>query len=236
MPLDATLIPELALAQSTGARFVAGVDEVGRGALAGPVSVGVVVVDLDHPEIGAEQTGVWPVLRGVRDSKALTPQARMRWAPIIEAQVTAHSMQHRAAHRIDDIGLSAALREAGLAALHAAEAGLGHRVDAVIVDGAQDWLTGGRSERVHPMIKADSSALSVAAASVLAKVARDELMAGFARQYPPYAWQSNRGYGSAAHREALADHGVTPLHRKSWNLGPTARDSSASSSTGASTD
>lgn len=219
VPADATLRPELAVAAETGARFVAGVDEVGRGALAGPVSVGVVVLDLAHPEIAAAQDGIWPALAGVRDSKLLTPKARTRWAPTVAETVAAHSVQHRAAHRIDAIGLGAALREAGLAGLHAVEARLGCAVDAVILDGAQDWLTGARSDRVHPMVRADAAALSVASASVLAKVARDALMEGFAAQHPEYAWESNRGYGSAAHRDALSRYGPTPLHRMSWNMG-----------------
>lgn len=224
MPVDATLAPELELAVRTGARFVAGVDEVGRGALAGPVSVGVVVVDLEHPDIGVD--GTWPQLTGVRDSKLLTPRARSRWAPAVRQAAAAHSVQHRAAHRIDELGLAGSLREAGLAGLHAVEAHLGRRVDAVIVDGSQDWLTGGRSDRVVPMVKADMLAMTAAAASVLAKVERDLVMEDFARTHPEYGWESNRGYGSAAHRSALAEHGPTPLHRLSWNLVSPGPDSS----------
>ncbi|MDO5492048.1 MAG: ribonuclease HII [Nesterenkonia sp.] len=229
MPIDATLIPELRLAARTGARFVAGVDEVGRGALAGPVSVGVTVLDLEHPEIADADDGVWPVLAGVRDSKQLTARARTRWAPTVRESAAAYSVQHRAAHRIDEIGLSGALREAGLAGLHDSESRLGRRIDAVIVDGSHDWLTGGRSARVTAMAKADTLALSVAAASVLAKVERDQLMAEFAATHPDYGWESNRGYGSAAHREALARHGPTSLHRLSWNLITQASESSTES-------
>ncbi|MDZ5078527.1 ribonuclease HII [Nesterenkonia sp. HG001] len=221
MPEDATLLPELELAAATGARYVAGVDEVGRGALAGPVSVGVTVYDLHEPELRlCRATGVAEGLHGVRDSKLLTAKARGRWAPIVTARAAASSVQHRAAARIDEVGITAALREAGLAGLDEVEDRLGRAVDAVILDGSHDWLTGGRSSRVTSMVKADVKALSVASASVIAKVRRDALMEELALQHPGYGWDSNRGYGSAAHRAALVESGITPHHRRSWNLLP----------------
>lgn len=218
MPESATLRPELALAAETGARWIAGVDEVGRGALAGPVTVGVAVLDLVDPTLDVE-TGVLPRLDGVRDSKLLTPKARRRWAPVITEEAPAVSVQHSSAERIDTAGIGSALREAGLAGLQEVEAQLGHPVDAVLLDGSHDWLTGGGSPRVHPMVKADTTALSVAAASVAAKVERDALMEQLAAEHPGYGWESNRGYGSRVHREALVAHGATVAHRRSWNLG-----------------
>lgn len=218
MPQSATLLPELALAAETGARWIAGVDEVGRGALAGPVTVGVAVLDLADPAIERE-TGVLAVLDGVRDSKLLTPKARQRWAPVIAEEAPTVSVQHSAPERIDTAGISSALQEAGLAGLRAVERRLGHPVDAVIVDGSHDWLTGGSSARVHAMVKADARALSVASASVAAKVERDALMERLAVEHPGYGWESNRGYGSAVHRAALVEHGATVAHRRSWNLG-----------------
>ncbi|GAB3193557.1 ribonuclease HII [Nesterenkonia suensis] len=221
MPQDATLHPERELAAAGGVRYVAGVDEVGRGALAGPVTVGVAVYDLQSPQLTVcDTTGLVEGLTGVRDSKLLTPKARRRWAPIIAERVAAWSVQHREAVRIDQIGITAALREAGLAGLDAVESDLGLAVDAVIIDGSHDWLTGGASPRVTPLVKADVKALSVASASVLAKVQRDALMETLALQHPGYGWESNRGYGSAKHRTALAQSGITPHHRRSWNLLP----------------
>ncbi|GAA1813036.1 ribonuclease HII [Nesterenkonia flava] len=221
MPKNATLLPELALAAETGARFVAGVDEVGRGALAGPVTIGVVVVDL-HAEIFSSvdpSTGVCPPLDGVRDSKLLKADARSSWHPKICEHATAYSVQHRSPADIDAHGLSAAMRAAGNAGLNAVEAQLGRPVDMVILDGSHDWLTGGASPRVRTMVKADLSCLSVACASVLAKVERDELMATLDARSPGYGWASNKGYGSSAHREAISQLGASPYHRRSWNLG-----------------
>ncbi|MGQ7788277.1 ribonuclease HII [Nesterenkonia sp. PF2B19] len=221
MPENATLLPELALASSIGARYVAGVDEVGRGALAGPVTVGVTVFDLYEPGLEyCPTTGVVEGLDGVRDSKLLTAAARQRWAPVVLERAASCSVQHREAARIDQIGITAALREAGLAGLDEVENSLGLAVDAVILDGSHDWLTGGASPRVHPLVKADVKALSVASASVVAKVRRDALMADLAQQHPGYGWESNRGYGSAAHRAALVERGLTPQHRRSWKLVP----------------
>lgn len=220
MPENATLLPELALA-AAGVRYVAGVDEVGRGALAGPVTVGVAVYDLQAPELEVcPSTGVVQGLDGVRDSKLLTAKARLRWAPVVLERAAACSIQHREAARIDQIGITAALREAGLAGLDAVENSLGLAVDAVILDGSHDWLTDGASPRVHVMVKADVRALSVASASVVAKVQRDALMAELAERHPGYGWESNRGYGSAAHRAALEELGLSRHHRRSWNLLP----------------
>lgn len=221
MPENATLLPELALAARRGVRYIAGIDEVGRGALAGPVSIGVVVLDLTHPIFAdtPRSTGVCPQLDGVRDSKLLTAAARRRWHPTICEHVAAYSVQHRHPREIDALGINGALRAAGLAGLNAVEVQLGTALDAVILDGAHDWLTRGASPRVQTMIKADIKALSVACASVLAKVERDQLMERLADEHPGYGWDSNRGYGSQGHRTALTELGVTPQHRLSWNLG-----------------
>lgn len=221
MPENATLLPELRLAAATGARYIAGVDEVGRGALAGPVSIGVSVFDMEDPLLQQvpPETGVVEHLDGVRDSKLLTAKARSRWSPTICEHATAFSVQHRQAEEIDAVGIGAAMRSAGLAALNAVEQQLGARLDAVILDGAHDWLTAGSSERVHCEVKADIRCLTVACASVIAKVERDRLMEQLAEDHPEYGWHSNRGYGSAAHRQALTTSGVTRFHRRSWNLG-----------------
>lgn len=221
MPENATLLPELTIAAETGARYVAGVDEVGRGALAGPVSIGAVAFDLADPELAvvSRTTGVWPTLDGVRDSKLLTPKARARWAPICRQSAAACTVQHRQPAEIDAMGLGPAMRAAGLAALRELEERLGVALDAVVLDGSHDWLTAGSSPRVRTMVKADVRCLTVASASVIAKVERDTLMGQLAADLPHYGWESNRGYGSATHREAIRLHGPSVHHRRSWNLG-----------------
>ncbi|NLS10081.1 ribonuclease HII [Nesterenkonia sp. MY13] len=215
----ATLLPELALARETGARLIAGVDEVGRGALAGPVSIGVVVVDLDALPEEVKPAGVWTKLDGVRDSKLLTPAARTRWHPQICEHASAFSVQHSGPETIDAEGLTRAMSAAGRAGLTEVERQLGRELDMVILDGIHDWITGGASPRVRTMAKADTRALSVACASVLAKVERDELMTELDSEYPQFGWASNKGYGSAAHREAIRLGGPSVHHRRSWNLG-----------------
>lgn len=221
MPENATLLPELGIARETGARYVAGVDEVGRGALAGPVSIGAVAFDLADPELAevSQTTGIWPRLDGVRDSKLLTPAARTRWAPVCRESAAACTVQHRQPAEIDAAGIGGAMRAAGQAALRELEQRLGAELDVVILDGSHDWLTSGSSPRVRTMVKADVRCLTVASASVIAKVERDALMGQLAEDLPHYGWDSNRGYGSATHREAIRLHGPTVHHRRSWNLG-----------------
>ncbi|GFZ89385.1 ribonuclease HII [Nesterenkonia alkaliphila] len=216
---NATLRPELALARETGARLIAGVDEVGRGALAGPVTVGVVVIDLDAlpAEVIAAETGVWPVLDGVRDSKLLSPGMRKSWHPSICEQAQAYSVQHSAAELIDAAGISAAMGAAGRAGLAEVTERLGRPPDVVLLDGIHNWLQAPEVP-VRTMAKADTLALSVACASVLAKVERDGLMEDLAAAHPEFGWESNKGYGSAQHREAICQLGPTAYHRQSWSL------------------
>lgn len=221
MTTNATLLPELALAAETGARLIAGVDEVGRGALAGPVSIGVVVIDLDAlpPQVLSAGTGIWPQLHGVRDSKLLTPAARTRWQPAICDHASAFSVQHGPCQAIDAHGLTSAMGTAGRAGLHQVQAQLGREVDMVILDGIHNWLGSQLSPPVRTVPKADVKSLTVACASVLAKVARDQLMVELGAEHPEFGWESNKGYGSAGHREAIRSAGPTPHHRMSWNLG-----------------
>lgn len=216
---NATLLPELALAEQTGSRYIAGVDEVGRGALAGPVTVGIVLIDLHTlpQEVHASGTGVWQALDGVRDSKLLTAPARKRWKPSICQHAKAFSVQHSTPQTIDAAGLTSAMGAAGRAALASIHEELGHPVDHIILDGIHDWIQA--DVPVITMAKADTTSLSVACASVLAKVERDSLMTELAGDHPEFGWDSNKGYGSAAHRAAILSHGATQHHRTSWNLG-----------------
>ncbi len=203
-----------------GFQVVAGVDEVGRGSLAGPVSVGVVVI---HAATAAE-------LPGVKDSKLLRIPVRQALVPAILDWASSSAVGHASAVEIDTIGLVASLRLAGSRALAQAAATL--MPDFVILDGNQDWLsepeldlfTAGAALdraaawRIQTRIKADMTCLSVAAASVLAKVERDAIMTGLAAEFPAFGWDANMGYGTSAHRAAIAEHGPTDHHRKSWRL------------------
>ncbi|MBU4215767.1 MAG: ribonuclease HII [Actinobacteria bacterium] len=191
-------------------------DEVGRGSLAGPVSVGVVVVDL------ATRTAP----HGVADSKLLSPGARQALVPALRRWGRARAVGHASAAEIDEVGIIAALRLAGQRALAVAERECGP-VDAVLLDGAHDWLTTPADlfapqqpvgRRVHLLVKADRTCASVAAASVLAKCERDALMVALADEFPHYGWAANKGYASFDHVAALAAHGPCRLHRRSWKL------------------
>ena len=207
--------------QRDGYRLLAGMDEVGRGALAGPVSVGVVLID--------ESCRSAP--QGVKDSKLLPPSARERMVPRIQRWSRAYAVGHASPDEIDAIGIIAALRLAGTRALHTV-AVAGWVPDLVILDGNHDWLTepadvglfafaDDSPPRVPPvttMIKADLKCSSVAAASVLAKVTRDRLMVGLGAEHTAYGWVENKGYAAPEHMAALRVHGPTEHHRRSWNL------------------
>jgi ribonuclease HII len=208
-----------------GHRYIAGCDEVGRGALAGPVSVGVVVVDLDAA----------PGLRGVRDSKLLLPAERQALVPRIRRWSVASAVGHASAAEIDALGLMAALRTAGSRAWAAVLDTV--TPDAVILDGNHDWLSArpqgvlfdggegltapavGCTAPVHTRIKADLKCVSVAAASVLAKVERDALMVSLAGDHPAFGWDGNKGYATEGHRAAIDALGPSEYHRKTWRLG-----------------
>ena len=212
--------------QRDGYRLLAGMDEVGRGALAGPVSVGVVVID----------DACRSAPQGVRDSKLLPPHVREAMVPKIRRWALAHAVGHASPAEIDEVGIIAALRLAGRRAL----AALDVVPDLVILDGNHDWLTSPdevgllaftddevRTPPVTTMIKADLRCSSVASASVLAKVERDRIMVGLAADHAAYAWELNKGYAAPEHLEALRVHGTCELHRRSWRLpGTTTPDGS----------
>jgi len=197
-----------------GAQFVAGVDEVGRGALAGPVSVGIAVVDAT----------VGPVPNKLRDSKVISRAVREDLIEPLRDWVVDYAIGHAQPLEIDEVGIVAALRLAWTRAYE----DLSIKPDHVILDGKHNWIALPESDLfsqhvgidipVTMKVKADATCASVAAASVLAKVARDELMREAAKQFPDYGWESNVGYGSAGHMQALTDFGATEFHRRSWNL------------------
>lgn len=214
-----------------GLTHLAACDEVGRGALSGPVTIGVVVI--------SETTRTAP--RGVRDSKLLTPEARVRLAPRIRRWALCSAVGHASPAEIDEIGIIAALRLAG----HRALAQLTVVPDGVLLDGNHDYLSPPAQEGlfgepvlegvlgsaagsdaaagvlvppVTTMIKADLKCAAVAAASILAKTERDALMVGLHDEHPEYGWADNKGYAAPAHIEALAKLGPSVHHRRSWSL------------------
>ncbi len=180
-------------------RVVAGVDEVGRGAWAGPVSVGVVALDPGRR------------VHGLRDSKMLTPGQRERTACRLGAAALALSVGHASSAEIDAIGLSDALR---LATRRAVDA-LGIRPDVLLVDGNWDFASG-LAPVTETVVRGDRRSSSIAAASIVAKVTRDRLLVAADPLHPEYSFASNKGYGSPVHRHALARHGPCGLHRASW--------------------
>ncbi len=191
--------------------FVIALDEVGRGALAGPVAVGGVILGPD--------AGAIPV--GLRDSKLVPEPRRAALAEQAAGWVRVSAVGWASAAEVDAHGIMRAL---GLAASRAVtslgvlEADPGGAV--VVLDGNHDYLS-----RVHPeplsvrtVIKGDRDCASVAAASVIAKVARDERMQQAHEEHPVYGWDRNKGYASALHRAAIREHGLSPLHRATWAI------------------
>ncbi|MDR2255634.1 MAG: ribonuclease HII [Arthrobacter sp.] len=206
------------------------VDEVGRGALAGPVSVGLVAIDPWAPGVP----------EGVRDSKLLSLAARERLEPEVRAWVLAGAVGHASPGEIDELGIVAALRLAGRRAWDACLNALGEaslpRPSMALLDGNLDWLSAPPADLfaaaqpgdeeglrsvdvpVRTQVKGDRDCLGVGAASILAKVERDRLMEELALQHPAYGWERNKGYGSAAHRAAILGQGPCDAHRRSWKL------------------
>lgn len=204
-----------------GVIHLACADEVGRGALSGPVTIAMVVISLE--------TRTAP--QGVRDSKLLTPEARERLAPKVRRWALSHAVGHASPAEIDAHGIIAALRLAG----HRAIAGLDVVPDAVLLDGNHDYLSPPAQEAlfgapaglsvpavavppVTTLIKADMRCAGVAAASILAKTTRDAMMTQLHEEFPEYLWAENKGYSAPAHIEALAAHGPSVHHRRSWSL------------------
>ena len=201
---------------SGGADAVAGVDEVGRGSWAGPLTVAAVVADPD--------TRIYKV----RDSKMLTASEREALHDRILAWARSVSVGHATVAECTELGMADAQR---LAARRAVD-GLGLRVDHVLVDGSWDFLTerresggdggcdddggGDDAPAVTTIVRGDASSLSIAAASVVAKVTRDRLMVAAAERYPAYWFASNKGYPCPRHVAALAAWGPCAIHRRRW--------------------
>ena len=192
-----------------GHRYVIGCDEVGRGAIAGPVAVGLAVVDAG--------VGAHPV--GLRDSKMLAEKRREELAPLAAGWALFTAVGLASPDEVDRIGIIAALALAGKRALaHLHQQGAAVRESVILLDGSHDWLTPALSSplAVQTRVKADQDCSSVAAASVVAKVHRDRLMIAADAATPGYGWSGNKGYGSAAHYEAIGRLGPSAMHRQTW--------------------
>jgi ribonuclease HII len=197
----ATKAPGLVLERAhwdAGRDVVVGMDEVGRGSWAGPISVGAAVLPRDRR------------VYKVRDSKMLTEIEREHIFPRIAAWCAAWSVGHASQEECDELGMSEAQR---LAARRAIE-GLGVTPDAVLLDGK--WNFVGNGLPVTRIVKGDAKCLSIAAASILAKVTRDRLMRKEAEHFPAYDFDLNKGYPCPRHKAALATWGPTSIHRRAW--------------------
>jgi ribonuclease HII len=214
-----SISPDLALERELFKEYklVVGIDEVGRGAYAGPVTVGVCIIDENC-------TSIPP---GLKDSKLLTLIAREKLQPNIQNWALAVGVGDCAPEEIDQLGMTAGLRLAANRALNSLEI----TADIAILDGSHNWLTPPTRDlfsdppaeaeftgKVIMKVKADLSCASVAAASVAAKVHRDALMRQYEAEFPGYGFADNVGYGTSAHRQAIAEKGLTKIHRHSWNL------------------
>lgn len=190
-----------------GGGMAAGLDEVGRGPVAGPLTVACVVLP-DAPRIA-----------GLNDSKQLSPERREELAAQVESIALAWSIEHIPPDEIDACGMSACLRVAFERALRAVE-GQGQAVDAVLLDGNPLHL----DARERNVVKGDAKIACISAASIIAKVARDALMRDYAREYPEYGFEANKGYASAEHIAAIREHGLCPIHRatfcRAWTQEP----------------
>jgi ribonuclease HII len=188
-------------------------DEVGRGALAGPVAVGAVVIDAPRSRKRVPQ--------GLRDSKLVPEHRRPEVATRAASWVAASAVGWASSVEIDEVGIMRALGLATIRALADLRAhGVVPEEAIVVLDGNHDYITpaGATGLRVTPVVKADRDCASAAAASVIAKVARDTLMTRLHDEIPAYQWARNKGYASAEHREAIRLHGLSAHHRASWAI------------------
>jgi len=194
-----------------GAELVAGMDEVGRGAWAGPASVGVVVYRPDRR-----------VPRGLRDSKELSEVRRETLFPAVTAWCPDWAVGHVTPVECDLLGMTAALRLAARRALD----GLDVVPAVVLLDGNFDYLADPGSAAAAPaarpevrtVVRGDATCVSIAGASIVAKVTRDRLMRDLAPSFPAFDFDRNKGYPSPVHRTALSGFGLTSMHRRSWSF------------------
>lgn len=229
---------------AAGVRTVIGMDEVGRGALAGPVGVGAVRFELaalldgddaaaeagspTAAEAGPMSAAEARIPAGLRDSKQVPLAQRAPLAEAVAAWQPEHAVAYASPGEIDACGMTMALCLAGRRALAALQP-----ADLVLLDGSFDWLSAALTfdaltvfgeaadvavPEVRTVVKGDGTVVAIAAASILAKVDRDAIMVALDAEFPAYGWASNAGYGAPAHRAAIAADGPSPHHRRSFRL------------------
>lgn len=190
---------------ASGVQYIAGVDEVGRGPLAGPVVAAAVVLPRDFDVLG------------VNDSKKLTPKKRDELYDIIREKAIAYGLGQMEHDVIDAINILEATKQAMIKAIIECNNSLREKnlpeiqhilFDAMTIKGAKTPQTS--------IIKGDTKSVSIAAASILAKVTRDRQMIEYHKKYPYYSFDTNKGYGTKAHYEGLREHGICPIHRKTF--------------------
>lgn len=181
---------------ASGCKYIAGIDEVGRGPLAGPVVCCALIMPLDD------------LIEGVDDSKKIAEPKREKLAALIRERAVAYAIGEVSPQEIDKINILNAVRKCMTSAVNA----LSVKPDAVLVDGndirlpfAAEYVVGG-----------DGLSYTIGAASIVAKVYRDQMMKEYGELYPMYAFGSNKGYGTAAHIAAIREHGLCPIHRRSF--------------------
>lgn len=210
-----TLLTESKLFER-GNRFVIGIDEVGRGAIAGPVAVGLTLIDKLNLNLNS-----WP--EKLQDSKLMTPKSRSEITEPLEKWVEKYAVGYSSNEEIDNQGITEALRLAASRALTELLSASSMRSKVategaiILLDGSQNWL--GKQAaglEVDLQVKADTACVSVAAAAVLAKVKRDSIMEQHDGSYPEYGFAGHKGYASAAHIKALKTHGPSAIHRLTW--------------------
>lgn len=188
-----------------GLFHVAGLDEAGRGALAGPVAVGAVILPADNPHLAR-------TLACSRDSKQMTPRQRDLCAPIIQATALTWSVAYANPDEVDALGIVTATRLAGMRALEA----LKLAPDYLLTDYRLELPESEFHQTSLP--KGDSRCVSIACASILAKTTRDALMRELDAQHPGYGLGQNKGYGTQAHRSAMRRLGYSSIHRKTFQV------------------
>ena len=180
-----------------GIRNICGVDEAGRGPLAGPVCAAAVILP-EHLE-----------LPGLNDSKKLTDKRRRELFPIIKEQAVAYGIGFASEQEIDELNIL----QATFLAMQRAIDQLEGKAEFALIDGNREKDFG---LPVMTVVKGDSRSANIAAASILAKVTRDDLMLEMAEKYPEYAFEIHKGYGTKKHYEALTEYGMCPIHRKTF--------------------
>ena len=178
-------------------KIIAGIDEAGRGPLAGPVVAAAVIFDLDVeiPEID--------------DSKKITEKKREKLFEIIIQKSVSYGIAEVSVEKIEEINIL----QSSLMAMKLAVGKLDVQPDLLLIDGNKSFYS---EIKTLTIVKGDSKSFSIGAASILAKVSRDRLMRAYAEKYPEYGWERNKGYGTKSHIEAIKKYGVTPLHRKKF--------------------